>query len=81
MGGCVSLEHMYGWASVGMTAQSSFMDGMGVVGCDCLKHIYGYVCLFRIHLWMNLGDLWLFKAHLRMDLPFQKTFMDECDCL
>ena len=40
---------------------------MGVCGCDCLEHIYGWVYLSRRHLFMAV--------------TIYKTFMGGCDCL
>ena len=45
---------------MGVTVQSTFMYLFGIhllVGvdvCDCLKHIYVWVYLYRRHLWMGV---------------------------
>ena len=42
-----------------VTVKCTFMGGcnylwVGIGVCDCLKHIYGWVWLFRKHLWMGV---------------------------
>ena len=51
---CDCLEHIHGWVWVGVTFQSTFMDG-----CIFIEDIYGCVWLFK-----RQGWVWLFRAHL-----------------
>ena len=45
--------------------------------CECSKHIYEWVYLFRIHLWVGVGIC----DHLWVGVPFKITSMGGCDCL